>query len=397
MVESMNGFSRSDLEGSASGQSLDGSFRKSSSVISARSVSSITASSKSLPTSRRVLKALKDYGKKLVNLELFKQSLEDWILENFHADSGNDQSLRSPFSIDELRKLDLALEGVLFQQLCRMPCLPYASDDAKEDKYFAIEDFLHAIVNGLWRTFWQKSGPLPFFLSCPCHPGSKFYAVQKAISRGRLEELCGLALMSKTGSDPQVHWGQVVELALFRSDILSDNELKLSASCISDALFYGLHILIARSLSKLKTISHDSVFILVFDSKFGGVVKLGGDLSTLEVKSTNPYQSVIEWIKCHAEVRVSTVDRVWNKLGNANWGDLGTLQVLLATFYSIVRWNGPPRKSIASLASDHIRRLQKRRLESCLSENENALVPFQQMGHQGEIIELNQIDDPSRK
>ncbi|KAF2283399.1 hypothetical protein GH714_003915 [Hevea brasiliensis] len=231
-----------------------------------------------------------------------------------------------------------------------MPCSPYASGDSKEDEYFAIEDFLHAIVN-------------------------------EGNIKGRLEELCGLALISKTGSDPLVQWGQVVELSLFKTDILSGNELKLSASCICEALFYGIHILIARSLSKLNTIDSDSVFLLVFDSKFGGVVKLGGDLSRLELKSTNPYHSVIEWIKCHAEVRVSSVERVWNKLGNANWGDLGTLQVLLATFYSIVQWNGPPRKSIASLASDHSLRLQKRRIECCLSEGEVLLLEDQQQGH----------------
>ncbi|XP_058006063.1 uncharacterized protein LOC110667468 isoform X2 [Hevea brasiliensis] len=391
------GFSQNDVGDSCPGQSLDGSFRKSSSVISTRSISSISTSSMFIPTSRRVLKALKDYGRKLANLELFKHSLEDWVMENFHADTTDEQSFSSLFSIDELRKLDLALEGVLFQQLCRMPCSPYASGDSKEDEYFAIEDFLHAIVNGLWHTFWRKSGPLPFFLSCPCRHGSKFYTVQKAISRGRLEELCGLALISKTGSDPLVQWGQVVELSLFKTDILSGNELKLSASCICEALFYGIHILIARSLSKLNTIDSDSVFLLVFDSKFGGVVKLGGDLSRLELKSTNPYHSVIEWIKCHAEVRVSSVERVWNKLGNANWGDLGTLQVLLATFYSIVQWNGPPRKSIASLASDHSLRLQKRRIECCLSEGENAWVHFQQTGHQGEIVELNHSHDSSRK
>lgn len=364
-------------------------------VVSTRSVSSISASSKFIPTSRRVLKALKDYGKKLDNLEFFKHSLEDWVLENTDADTINDQSFRSPFSIDKLCKLDLALEGVLFQQLCRMPCSPYASNDSKEDKYFAIEDFLHAVVNGLWRTFWRKNGPLPFFLSCPCRPGSKFYTVQKARSRGRLEDLSGLALISKIGTDSQVHWGKVVELSLFRPDITSGDELKLSASCICEALFYGIHILVARSLSKFHTIDSGSVFILVFDSKFGGVVKLGGDLSTLELKSSNPYQSVIDWIKYHAEVRVSPVDRVWNKLGNPNWGDIGTLQVLLATFYSIVQWNGPPRKSVASLASNHSLRLQKRRLECCLSEGEN--VHFQQMGHQGEIVELSQSDDSSRK
>ncbi|KAF2292048.1 hypothetical protein GH714_000354 [Hevea brasiliensis] len=361
------------------------------------SVSSVSASSKFIPTSRRVLKALKDYGRKLANLELFKQSLEDWVLENFHEDTISDQSFTSPFSIDELRKLDLALEGVLFQQLFRMPCSPYASDDSKEDEYFAIEDFLHAVVNGLWRTFWHKSRPLPFILSCPFRPGSKFYTVQKAISRGRLEELCGLALISKIGTNPQVHRGQVVELSSFRPDILSGNELKLSTSYICEALFYGIHILIARSLSKLNTSDSDSVFLLVFYSKFASVVKLGGDLSTLELKSTNLYQSVTEWIKRHAEVRVSPVDQVWNKLGNANWWNIGTLQVLLATFYSIFQWNGPPRKSIASLVLDYSLRIQKRRTECFLSQGKTASVHFQQMGHQGEVVQFNQSDDPSRK
>ncbi|KAJ9170151.1 hypothetical protein P3X46_018279 [Hevea brasiliensis] len=360
-------------------------------------VSSVSASSKFIPTSRRVLKALKDYGRKLANLELFKQSLEDWVLENFHEDTISDQSFTSPFSIDELRKLDLALEGVLFQQLFRMPCSPYASDDSKEDEYFAIEDFLHAVVNGLWRTFWHKSRPLPFILSCPFRPGSKFYTVQKAISRGRLEELCGLALISKIGTNPQVHRGQVVELSSFRPDILSGNELKLSTSYICEALFYGIHILIARSLSKLNTSDSDSVFLLVFYSKFASVVKLGGDLSTLELKSTNLYQSVTEWIKRHAEVRVSPVDQVWNKLGNANWWNIGTLQVLLATFYSIFQWNGPPRKSIASLVLDYSLRIQKRRTECFLSQGKTASVHFQQMGHQGEVVQFNQSDDPSRK
>ncbi|XP_050205166.1 uncharacterized protein LOC126655179 isoform X2 [Mercurialis annua] len=385
-------------EDSSPGPSLDGSFRKSSSVISTHSVSSISTSSKFVPTSRRVRKALRDYTRKLADFDLFKQSIEDWVMGKLHADSTNEeQPFRSPFSIDELRRLDLALEGVLFQQLCRMPCSPYASNDTKEDEYFAIEDFLHTVVEGLWRTFWHKSGPLPFFLSCPCRPGSKFYTVDNAISRGKLEELRGLALITKTGSDPQVHWGQVMELTLFRPDILSDNELTISASCICEALYYGIHILIARSLSKLDTVSNDSVFLLVFDSKFGGVVKIGGDLSRLQLKSSDPYQSVTEWIKFHAEVGISSVDRVWNKLGNANWGDLGTLQVLLATFYSIVHWSGPPRKSISSLASDHSLRVQRHRLKFCLGENENGLVPFQPALDQGEIVQLDQIDDPCRK
>lgn len=390
----ISGFSLNDMDLSP-GQSLDGSFRKSSSVTSVHSVSGASASSKFVPTSRRVFRGLKDYGRKLVNLEYFTQSLEDWVLEKTCADSANEeQFFNSPFLIDELHKLDLALEGVLFQQLFRMPCSPSVTDDLKEDEYLAIEDFLHVVANGLWRTFWHKSGPLPFFVSCPRHPGSKFYTVEKAISRGRLEDLCGLALLSKTGSDMQVHWDQVAEFVLFKPDILSKNELKMSTRTICEAIFYGFHILVSRSLSNVSTVSGDSVFLLVLDSKYGGVVKFGGDLGKLDLNSTNPYQAVAEWIKAHAEVGVSPVDRIWNKLGNVNWGDLGTLQVILATFYSIVQWNGPPRKSIVSLASDHSLRLQKRRIECRLVENETALVPFQQASHQhGEIVELDQNDN----
>ncbi|KAK9292305.1 hypothetical protein L1049_020270 [Liquidambar formosana] len=390
-----SGFQQNDLD-SSPGQSLDGSFRKSNSGISAHSASGNSASSKFIPTSRRVFKGLKDYSRKLVDLELFTQSLQDWVQENSWADSANgEQSFRSPFLIDELRKLDFALEGVLFQQLFRMPCSPYTSDDNKEDEYLALEEFLHAIVNGLWRTFWHKSGPLPFFVSCPRHPGSKFYTVEKAIARGRIGGLCGAALISKTGSDLHVHWDQLVEFALFKPNILQGNESGFSCSTICEALFYGFHILLSRSLSKYNTVGSDSIFLLVLDSKFGGVVKFGGDLGKLELNSSNPYQSVVDWIKLHAEVSVSPVDRIWNKLGNANWGDLGTLQLLLATFYSIVQWNGPPRKSIASLASDHSLHLQKRRIEYRLVENENKLVPFQQASHQGEIVELDHDDNPS--
>uniref|UniRef100_A0A5B7BC95 Protein kinase domain-containing protein n=1 Tax=Davidia involucrata TaxID=16924 RepID=A0A5B7BC95_DAVIN len=389
------GFQQDDLD-SSPGQSLDGSFRKSSSGASSHRTSSISASGKFIPTSKRVLKALKDYARKLVDVNLFTQSLEDWVLENSHADTANEgQSFRSPFMIDELRILDFALEGVLFQQLFRMPCSPYTSDDLKEDKYLALEDFLHAIADGLWRTFWHKNGPLPYFVSCPRYPGSKFYTVEKAISRGRLGGLCGAALISKTGGNIQLHWDEVVEFALFRPDIMMGNEVAFSSTSICEALFYGIHILLSRSLSKYSAVTNDSVFLLVLDSKFGGVVKLMGDLGKLELNSHNPYQAMVEWIKCHAEVSVSAVDRIWNKLGNANWGDLGTLQLLLATYQSLVQWNGPPRKSIASLASDHSLRLQKRRMEYHLIENKDALVPFQQASHQyGEIVELDENDNP---
>lgn len=336
-----------------------------------------------------MFKGLKDYGKKLVDLEAFTQNLDEWITDKLCTCSSDAEDL---FMIDELRKLDMALEGVLFQQLLRMPCYsPCVNDDLREDEYLAVEDLLHAVANGLWRTFWHKRGPLPFFLSCPRYPGSRFYTVEKAISKGRLQELRGFALMSRLGSDPQVRWDQVMEFVLFKQDILSGNELKLSSRVVCEALFYGFHILVSRYLNKTSTMDSNSVFLLVLDSRYGGVVRFGGDLRKLELNSTNPYQSVAEWIKNYAEIRVSPVDLIWNKLGNPNWGDLGTLQLLLATMYSIAQWNGPPRKSIASLASDHSLRLQKRWMECRLVENETALVPSQ-LYQQREIVEVDRGD-----
>ncbi|CAL5365874.1 unnamed protein product [Camellia sinensis] len=414
------GFQQDDVYSSSPGQSLDGSFRKcfqqndinssprhslngsirkSKSDISTHRTSSTSASTKSIRNSKRVFKVLNDYARKLADLDLFTGSLEDWVLENLHVDTTNEgqQSFSSPFTIDELRTLDFALEGGGFQQLFRMPCSPFASDDLKEDEYLALEDFLHTMADGLWRTFWHKNAPLPYFVSCPHYPGFKFYTVEKAISRERLGGLCGAALISKTKGNLHVHWDDVVELALFRPNILMENELGLSSTAICEALFYGVHILLSRSLNKYNSVTSDSVFLLVLDSKFGGVVKLGGDLGKLELNLSNPNQSMVDWLMCHAEVSVSQVDCIWNKLGNPNWGDLGMLQLLLATFYSLVQWNGPPRKSIASLASDHSLRLHKRRMEYHLFENRSALVPCQQTHHQGEIVELDQNNNPSSR
>ncbi|KAL6007709.1 hypothetical protein ACLOJK_033210 [Asimina triloba] len=357
--------------------------------------SEFSTSSRFVPTSRRVYKGLKDYVKKLIDVESFSHHLEDWVLERAYSDSPErKQSFNSPFPIDDLRKLDYALEGMLFQQLFRMPYSLYTSDELKEDEFVALEDFLHAIADGLWRTFWHKSGPLPFSVSCPRHPGSKFYTVENAISKGRLGALCGAALVANVSADLHVQWDQVVELALFKADIAQGNELGFSATTVCEALLYGFHILLSRTLSKYNTVNDDFVYLLVLDSKFGGVVKLGGDLSKLEVNSGDPYRCVSEWIKLHAEVNVSPIDRLWNKLGNPNWGDLGILQVLLATFYSITQWKGPPRKSIASLAADHSLRLQKRWIECRLVGNGNGSATSHQSNHkQAEIIELDCDED----
>ena len=126
-------------------------------------------------------------------------------MENLDIDSADSrQCFSSPFTIEELRKLDLALEGVAFQQLVRMPSFSDISNDLIEDQFLAAEDFLHVVIIGFWRTFWHKGGSLPLFVSGPSHPGSKFYNVENAISRERLRELRGLASMSKPGNGLKV-------------------------------------------------------------------------------------------------------------------------------------------------------------------------------------------------
>ncbi|KAL9148373.1 hypothetical protein ABFS82_12G037100 [Erythranthe guttata] len=369
---------------SSPGTSLDGSFRKLGSA-SARSKS--RPSSKFVPTSKTVHKLLKEYSTKLLDLNIFTEHLQDWVTENLYSEGPH--NFASPFSLNELRTFDFALEGVLFQQLIRMPCPPHHPSDnnLKEDEFLALEDFLHTAAQGLWQTFWHKNKPLPFFLSYPRYIGSKFYTIEKAKSRGRLGGLCGAAWTSKS----KARWDDVVEFVLFKQNL---DENALSPKVICEALFYGVHMLFSRSLSGYKSVEEtDYVFVSILDSKYGGVVRIGGDLGKLEVDLSDPYKSMAEWITRHADVSVSCVDRIWNGMGNVNWGDLGTLQVLLAMYYSIARWCGPARKSMDSLAEHHSIRLEKRRMETQLveyeneNENENALVPYSS-NYNGEIVEV---------
>lgn len=57
--------------------------------------------------------------------------------------------------------------------------------------------------------------------------------------------------------------------------------------------------------------------------RFSGVL---GKLGLLN--SSNPYLSVAEWIKIYTEIGITPVETKWNRLGNANWGNIGYLQVL---------------------------------------------------------------------
>ncbi|GKV32680.1 hypothetical protein SLEP1_g41272 [Rubroshorea leprosula] len=302
-----------------------------------------------------------------------------------------------PFELVELQKFDYALEGVPFEQLIRMPNAVYAStsDAVEATAYLAIEDFLHASVKGLWEAFWSQDEPMPFYVACLNNSNLKFYQAEKAISNGKLGHLCATGVLLKNPRHSHGKWDHILELALLRPDIRSfamESDQHPSLSVLGEALFYALRILLSRRLSRLTfSQSSDSVFVLLVDSQYGGVVKVEGDVNKLDLDVNNVYECAAEWIRKHCRVAVSPIDRIWNKLGNANWGDIGALQILFATFHSIIQFAGMPKHSIEDLAADHSSRLQTRRVERQLGdtgENGSGLFRFQQRSVSPEIVEV---------
>ncbi|CDY35430.1 BnaA03g19300D [Brassica napus] len=166
------------------------------------------------------------------------------------------------------------------------------------------------------------------------------------------------------------------------------------------ALFYALRVLISRSVSRLDfSQSSNCVFVLLVDLQYGGVVKVEGDVSKLDYDVNNVYDCAMEWVKNHSKISVSPIDRIWNKLGNANWRDIGALQVVFATYHSIVQYFGPPRHSIEDLAADHSSRVHSRRQERQLGDsglNENGMFRLQQRTMSPEIVEVHEEEESSK-
>lgn len=68
-----------------------------------------------------VAEGLKDFSRKIVNVDAFISEIEEWIQEKLHVLPSGRTKFTPPFQVDQLRLLDYALEGVSFQQLLRMP------------------------------------------------------------------------------------------------------------------------------------------------------------------------------------------------------------------------------------------------------------------------------------
>ncbi|KAG6410575.1 hypothetical protein SASPL_128637 [Salvia splendens] len=340
----------------------------------------------------------KEFLRRFVDSEVLKENLEDW-LEDIVEDNVR-SAFDLPFELIDLQKFDYALEGVPFQQLIRMPSAIYAStsSDVEATAYLALEDFLHASVNGMWEAFWgPEDGMMPFYVSSLYEGNLRFYQAEQAIAKGKVGGLCASAIMLRNPRHPQGKWDDIIELALLRPDIgnhASADNSSPPVSTIGEALFLALRVLLARSISRSNIpLSLNSVFVLLVDSHCGGVLKVEGDLSKLNCDLNNIYESAAAWIKNHSKIAISPVDRIWNKLGNANWGDIGALQVLYTTFQSIAQYAGMPKNSIEDLAADHSSRLQARRIERKLEYtrvNGNGLFRFQHRNASPEIIEVQE-------
>ncbi|CAI9101071.1 OLC1v1038311C1 [Oldenlandia corymbosa var. corymbosa] len=344
----------------------------------------------------------KDFLRRFVDSDIFTANITNWLEEVAEG-----KGFYMPFELIDLQKFDYALEGVPFQQLVRMPSALHASTSTsgatEASAYLALEDFLHASIKSLWESFWTQDEPLPFYISSIYGSNMRFYQAEKVIAKGRAKDLSATAVLLKNPRHPQGKWDDVLLVALLRPDVGSllastpDGDFnKPSTTAIGEALFFAVRVILARSLSKSKNIAlgSNSIFVLLLDSQYGGVLKLDGDVNKLEVDVHNVYGCASAWIKNHSSIAISPVDRIWNKLGNANWGDIGALQFLFATFNSIVPYAGMPKNTVEDLAADHSSRLQARRIERQMVDgsriiNGNGVFRLQQRNSSPEIVEVH--------
>ncbi|KAJ7570135.1 hypothetical protein O6H91_01G107800 [Diphasiastrum complanatum] len=332
----------------------------------------------------------KEFEKNFSDCNAFLSKVHDWLYEKLEGEVEGKLQFEKPFQLEELRQLDLAIEGRSFQQLFRMPYLQAGTSGAMETEiYVAVEDFMHASAEGLWEIFWATDDHMPFFVIGPCPSWST--------SQSRNGPVLGPALVKRNGRNGGFGWDNVlefVEIGLEDEGSSQPGQLVPFTTIIGRTLFRGIHMLWSRFYSDNKSgirRNVDTAYILFINSSHGGVVKLKGNISKLESRKNLCYANAADWIQNHAEIHVSNVEQVWNRFGNANWGDIGALQLLLATFKCIEQCKGAPKKSISEMASDHSVRLYRRRIERKMfevPENEHRV----SLQNHKEIVEYEEIE-----
>ena len=345
---------------------------------------------------------VKEFLKKFTDSEAFSVALKNWLEHNPTLQEQN----QPPFQIDELRQFDFALESVKFQQLLRMPYLSSSTGASIEvETCLGVEDFLHASAQGLWETFWKCEDPFPFFITGSHGFGSNHAYGEKMGSSRHVKGPHCVALVGKSTKGSYALWEHILEFVLLKPDLGNDplqQEGHIpSHETVSQAIFYALHMLLSRRMANGKSAivkNPDVAHVLLVNSQYGSVVRVEGNVSELDTSSTKVYEAAASWIQDQAHVRVSTTERVWNRFGNANWGDYGALQLLLATFYSIGQCKGTPKKPIAELAAEHKARIQqkcleRRRLEGHENGTDMVVAAHPNRSH-GEIVEIEEEIEP---
>lgn len=340
----------------------------------------------------------KEFLTRLSDSEAFSIELQSWLEEKLSIQDNGQPHIEAPFQLDELRQFDFALEGVLFQQLHRMPSIHSAAAtiSSETEMCLAVEDFLYASAQGLWETFWSADDPFP------CYVTSLHGFVSKSRENNSSKKVEGphcAALVGKSSGRAHVLWEHILEFVLLKAD--SGGAVKLNGfvptpALVGQAVFYGLHMLLSREMAHSKSAMQknlDTAYILLVNSHYGCVVSVKGDVTDLDTNTTKVYESATGWVKKHAHIAVSTAEQVWSRFGNANWGDVGALQLLLGTFHSMEQCYGRPKKSIAEVAAVHNSRLQQRRVEHHLlevCENGGDLVTRHHSKNHSEIIEVEE-------
>eukprot|EP00249_Psilotum_nudum_P021830 c28271_g1_i1 orf=336-2528(-) len=347
----------------------------------------------------------KEFLNRFIDSDAFGIELHTWLHEHLLVQQDGCSHFEVPFQLDELRQFDFALEGVLFQQLMRMPLMHLSSSapSTEAEMCLAVEDFLYASARGLWDTFWRSEDILPFFVTGSHSFSSRSSSGEKNSTKGRVGRPHCAALVSKSGSGAQALWEHIGEFVLLKfelGNVSRDDELVLSPNVMCQAIFYGLYMLLSRKSAHGKPSIHknqDVAYILLVDSQYGGVVRLKGDINALDMHTSKVYESAAQWVQKHAHVALSSMGKVWNRFGNANWGDWGALHLLLATFHCMEQYQGSPKKAIVEVATEHNTRLQQRRVERRLlevRENGSESVRRHQTRSQGEIVEIEEAAEP---
>lgn len=328
-----------------------------------------------------------EFLKKLVDSKALHVKLDRWLEERFSSKEDG-HCVIEPFKLEELREFDYALENATFQQGLRMPSAINWDSSLLTEACLAVEDFLYSAAQGLWNTFWcnDDNDLFPFFVAGTHKLNNSYDGPHCAALVAKCDE-----------SAAHVLWEHISEIVLLGDDHENTQYGSYPAPIqVSRAVFYALHLLLSRKIAhtgSATTIQHNActAFILFINSQGGGVIKVKGDVDELETNTTQVYESAASWVQQHANLEVSTVDKVWNKFGSVNWKDVGALQLVLATFCCMEQCR-PPNRSISELATQHsfrlLQRAQHREVDVSCKNSSSTLV-----GSHVEIQEIEEVDE----